>query len=175
MGGKHNRKTRAVKVAKRQKRIKRIKLGDVIEIPLSANRLAYAQFVYNNREPPGFGNLVRVLPGIFDRRPESFGEVVQQRERFVAYFPAQAAVRLGIVAIVAHEEIPGRFHSLPLFRACNQNFKTGEKTWYLCDGKPTKLGKLPQKYYDLPIEEIVSFDVLVERIGSGWSPRDEVY
>jgi hypothetical protein len=174
MGDRQVHRTGAVNLKKSRRNFKRIILGDLIEIPLSQGRLAYAQFVYNNREPPGFGHVVRVLPGIFDRRPENLGRLVQQSERFVTYFPAQAAVRLGMVTNVANEEIPERCRTLPLFRACNRNFKTGEKTWYLCDGKDTRLGKLPQKYYDLPIERLVSFDTLVEQIESGWSPRDEV-
>jgi hypothetical protein len=154
---------------------KRLVLGDVIEIPLSRRRFAYALFVYYYREPPGWGHLIRVLPGVFAKRPDSFAELVIQPELFSTFFMAAPAVNDGDVTIVANEEIPEQCRELPLFKACNRKFETGVKTWFLWDGKETKMiGRLPPEYYDLPMRILMSSKGLVDRIKSGWRPRDEV-
>jgi hypothetical protein len=102
-------------------------------------------------------------------------ELVNESERFYTFFPAGAAVSRGMVKIVSNEDIPEGSRKLPLFKACNRNFKTGKKTWFIWDGKNDReVGELSAEQYDLPLCQIISFDVLVERIDSGWSPRDEV-
>src|SRR6266568_3845004 len=104
--------------AKKTKRtFKRLMLGDVLEIPLSDGRFAYAQYVYYYRLPPVWGHLIRVLPGIFKSRPEDLGDLVLQLERFCAFFPAGAAVSRGMVKIVSQEVIPEGSRKLPLFKA----------------------------------------------------------
>lgn len=104
---------------KTSRTFKRLMLGDVIEIPLSRKRLAYAQYTHYHRDPPVFGHLIRVLPKIFRKRPDSFADLVQQQERFYTFFPAGPAVHRGWVTIVAHEEIPERCRPFPLFKHTN--------------------------------------------------------
>src|ERR1043165_2358877 len=160
---------------KTQRNYKRLVLGDVIEIPLSNEHFAYAQYVYNHREPPVWGQLIRVLPGLFKSRPETFRDLVLKPHRFCTFFIAGAALKRGMIKIVSHEEIPEDCQELPLFKAYNENFQTGKKTWFLWDGKRDRqVGELSPEYYDLSLKEIRGFDVLVEATDSGWSPRDEV-
>jgi hypothetical protein len=145
---------------------KRLMLGDVFEIP---------QYVNYHRNPPVWGHVIRVLPGVFRKRPEDFQELVRQPERFYAFFPAGPAVSRGYVRVVAHEEIPERCRNFPLFKATNAVGPASTKNWFLWDGeKEVKVDELLPEHYDLPLKEIIPFDVLVERIESGWSPRDEV-
>ena len=47
---------------------KRPRIGDVFEIE-TPKGLAYAQFTYNYKEPPVYGVLIRVLPGLYESRP----------------------------------------------------------------------------------------------------------
>lgn len=161
---------------KTSRTFKRLMLGDVIEIPLSRKSLAYAQYTHYHRDPPVFGHLIRVLPGIFRKRPESFADLVQQQERFYTFFPAGPAVHRGWVTIVAHEEIPERCRAFPVFKSTNALGPTRDTNWFIWDGKShaVKVDKLTSDQFDLPIKEIIPLDVLVERIESGWSPRDEV-
>jgi hypothetical protein len=159
----------------RGRKHKRLVLGDVIEIPLSKRRFAYAQFVFYYRDPPGWGHLVRVLPGVFTKRPESFADLVKEQELFSTFFMAAPAVNNGDVTIVGNEEIPERCRQLPLFKDYNENYETGIKTWFLWDGKETRMiGRLPTEYYDLPDRILMSLKGLVDRIKAGWRPRDEV-
>ena len=65
--------------------------------------------------------------------------------------------------------------ALRFSRKVQTDYKTGKKTWFLWDGKTSRMvGKLPPEHYDLPLKEIVSFGTLVKRTEEGWSPRDEV-
>jgi len=56
----------------------RPKLGDIIEIPLPDKRLAYVHYVKEHREPPGYGSLLRILPGLFDERPADMTALAAQ-------------------------------------------------------------------------------------------------
>lgn len=159
---------------KRARNFKRLILGDVLEIPLSKHRFAYAQFIYYYKDPPVWGSLIRVLPGVFSRRPDSFSKLVQEQERFVAFFPAGVAVKSDYIQIVANEEIPALCRELPLFKCYNQNLETGRRTWWLWDGrKESFVGRLSREQIDLPLCELISMDTLIERIKTGWAPRDE--
>lgn len=66
---------------------RRPKIGDVIEIP-TPRGLAYAQYTHKH---PMYGALLRVLRGIYTKRPADFSEVVKQEEHFKAFFPLKAA------------------------------------------------------------------------------------
>src|SRR6476660_4180124 len=123
-------------MAKRQRSYERLVLGDVIEIPVPGDRFAYAQFTHNYRDPPVWGPLIRVLPGVFDSPLEDLQEHVQQVERFYVFFPVGSAVRQGLVRILANAQIPTRCRKFPLFKVCNRNLGTGRPTrWFLWDGK----------------------------------------
>jgi len=158
------------------KQRKRPKLGDVVEVPIPGRGNAYVQYVNHHREPPKLGHLIRVLPGIFEARPDpdSLRKLVTKKERFFAFFPLGAACHQGHTTIVANEPIPLWARDWPLFKAYNENFNTGERTWWLWDGNESKeIGDLPKRYYDLPLEEVIDLKVLEDRIASGWTPRDE--
>jgi hypothetical protein len=151
---------------------KKIKIGDVIEIPTKFGN-AYAQFAHYHKEPPRFGALLRVIPGYFDERPKSLGEIVAQKESFWAFFPLQAAVNRNIFSIVANEPVPPHAQRFPFFRAGNRNPRTGRvDKWWLWDGvKAWKLDKLNDEQLDLPIKAIWNDTLLISRIEQGWTPR----
>ena len=158
----------------RKRKFTRIVLGDVVEIKVRCG-LAYAQYVNYHRQRPVLGELVRVLPGIYKCRPKDFGNLVAGKERFYAFYPVGPAVTRHLVRIVAHQAIPERCRKFPVFKDCNENYETGDKTWYLWDGKKEwRLGRMSAKVRDYPIAEVISHGVLVERIETGWSPADEV-
>jgi hypothetical protein len=149
------------------------RLGDVIEIPTPGG-LAYLQYTHDHQR---YGALVRILPGLFETRPGEISTLVQQRERFVVFFPLRAAVRQGIVEIVSSEPIPEPSVPFPLFRARGA-IKPGTNRvlwWALWDGQAYhRLGELSPEQRDLPIVGIWNDTLLAERIASGWSPKDDV-
>jgi hypothetical protein len=153
----------------------RPKLGDVFEVALSKEDFGYIQYVYNYRKPPVWGPLIRILPGLYASRPENISDLVAQSERFWTFYPLATLLRQGLVTKVSNEAIPERCQTFPLFKACNRNFQTGQKTWFLWDGdKEWKVDPLSPEYYDLSLCQIIGHELLVERIETNWSPRDEV-
>jgi hypothetical protein len=155
---------------------KRLTLGDIIEIPLSKSRVAYAQYVFNHREEPVWGHFIRVFPGIFSKRPTNFAELSAAEPQFCAFYPAGTAVSRGLIRIVDHADIPKQFRRLPLFKSANTNFHTGKKSWWLWDGeKEWRVGELSPEHYDLPVLQLITHDVLVERIKKRWRHRDEIH
>jgi hypothetical protein len=157
--------------------LKRPVLGDVVEIPLTKG-FAYAQYIFNFKEPPRWGALIRVLTGTFDSRPKDLAKLVAQPERFVVFFPLGAAVNRSIVHIVARFDVPERFQQLPLFKVAGPIVQyTGEvKNWWLWDGtKEWREDPLAVEHYDLPSKCIVTDVTLIEWIESSWHPRDEVF
>ena len=120
-------------------------LGDVIEIPLPSGQRAFAQYTFNYRDPPHWGALIRVLPGLFMRTPPDVGELVAGPERFYVFFPLGAAVRQKLVQIIDNYSIPDRCRGLPLFKAYNEDYHTGIRTWWLWDGKRSKRSPVEAK------------------------------
>jgi hypothetical protein len=153
----------------------RPRLGDVIELAIAGKGLAYVQYVNNHREPPVFGPLVRVLPGVYKQRPASLADLTAGPESYFVFIPIGVAAQRGYVRIVGHEAIPAHARDWPLFKAYNENIETGKKTWFLWDGKKSRLvGDLPKDFCDCSMKEVASLKALEDRIATGWMPRDEV-
>lgn len=151
---------------------KRVRIGDVIEIP-TAKGLAYAQLSHNVKR---WGSLLRILPGFHPARPEDFSSLVGQEERFVVFFPLQAAVNRNIFEVVGNEEIPQRARPLPLFRAPGFIDREGRvHNWWLREeGKPDRnLGKLDDETRKLPMLEVWNDTLLIQRIEEGWAPATD--
>jgi hypothetical protein len=154
---------------------KRPRIGDVVEVRVPGKGFAYLQYVNFHRDPPGYGYLVRVLPGIFKRRPDSVAELAAAAELWFAFTTLGSACHRGEARIVGNESIPEHARSWPIFKAYNDCFGTGEKTWFIWDGvRSWRVGKLPKKYYDGSMEQVVTLDIVTDRIATGWMPRDEV-
>lgn len=153
---------------------KSIRIGDVIEI-VTSKGLAYAQYTHEHSSPPGYGSLIRVLPGFYDERPRDFSELVKAKHRFVKFFPLRAAVREGIVTILANEPVPPEAKEFPIFRAGVADPKTGKvKAWWFWDGeKSWKVGRITKKQRKMPIRGLVNDTKLVELIESGWTPEND--
>lgn len=150
---------------------KRPRLGDVIEIG-TPEGFAYAQY---SHKTPSYGPLIRVLPGLFASRPSAFGELVEQPERFLVFFPLGPACNRGMVQVVAEEPIPPAAQAFPLFRRGLADREGQVKQWFLWDGdRDSPIEELTPDLLKLPIHlGIWNASLLVERIASGWIPSDE--
>ena len=154
---------------------KRPRLGDVVEIPVPRKGYAYAQYINYHREPPGYGEMLRVLPGMFKKRPETVMSLVDEKELYFFFFPLGVACHRGYTTIIGNAPIPKRLETWPTLRACNENFETGEKTWYLWDGKKSRcIGSLRPEHHDLSLKETWNLTELERRLAKGWMPRDEI-
>jgi len=145
------------------KKIK-VKIGDLFEICTSKG-FAYAQYSHHNAL---CGALIRVLPGLFDQRPDHLRSIVTKNHLFVVFFPVQEAVDKHLVEIVGNYPIPVEAQQFPLFRAGAINVLTGTvKTWWLWDGdKEWKVERMSPEEMRLPLREIVNDTLLIEKIES---------
>lgn len=151
------------------------RIGDIIEVALPNKKRAYIQYVNYHRDPPVYGPLIRVLPGLFDDRPNDMAVLARQPEKYVAFFPVGAAVARGYLEIVGTAPVPAHLsNKWPLFKAFNESVTTGIRTWWLWDGKKSeRITKLSPEHADLPMKEVINLAVLEDRLMSNWTPRDE--
>ena len=78
------------------------RIGDVVEIA-TPKGFAYAQFTHHI---PRKGELVRILPGLYETRPANLAALVQQRERYVTFSMLRAILRDNEATVVAGREVP---------------------------------------------------------------------
>lgn len=64
-------------------------IGDIVEIR-TPRGLAYAQYTH---EPPQFGSLIRVLPGLYESRPSDPARLAREQHLWVTF--------LGIIPLTA--------------------------------------------------------------------------
>ena len=147
-------------------------IGDIVEIP-TPKGLAYAQYTHFDQRD---GQLIRVLPGLFQQRPDSFTQIVEAEERFYVFFALNAAVRQGIVRIVGREPVPPRAERFPLMRMRGIPYPSGGHSgWWLRDEhREWPVGNLTQEQRRLSIAQVPSYPVLAEMIAEGWQPSDDV-
>ena len=145
----------------------RPQIGDVIEVPTPVG-LAYAHYTHKHDNPPRYGALIRVLPGVHGLRPTDFSSMVLQEPQFITFFALAAACSEKIVSVVANETIPPSATSFPVFRASVRT-PQGYGPWWLWDGASERMvGKLEPQMKFLPIRGVVNDTLLVERIVQGW-------
>ena len=151
----------------------RPRFGDVIEIE-TAKGLAYALYTHRHTDPPRWGAVLRVIPGIFESRPEDFTGLVELEPQFITFFPLGAACNRHLVRIVASVDIPERAKGFPTFRSRSlPGVRSGSQPYYFWDGKRKwKQDKLLPGQEDLPIEQIVNDTMLKTKIEKGWRHRD---
>ena len=158
---------------------KRPRIGDVIEIP-TPKGLAYAHYTHKHDEPPRYGALIRVLPGIFPKRPADFVALVLQPPVFSTFFPLGAACNRKIFSVVAAEDIPRHTRDLPTFRNCSwYRDRDGQlhvsSCHWLWDGhRQWRVESLSaEQLREYPPRTIPNDILLIERIISGWKHQDD--
>ena len=159
------------------KMVRRIKIGDVVEVPTSKG-LAYAQVTHIHREKhSSYGPLLRIVPGFFTKRPERFEELLRKQPGAVMFCALQAAIKTGICEIVGNVPVPEGAKSFPLFRASNDDpgADTPKNWWFWNGDRTSPVGKITSEQRRMPLREIVDGVLLRERIEAGWSPATDPY
>jgi hypothetical protein len=156
---------------KRPEERKRPQIGDVVEIE-TPRGFGYAQYTHNHRDPPQYGQLLRVLPGLYPQRRSDFADLVVQEERFWVFFPLGPALNRGIFRIVANEAVPEAKRCFPIFGSLS-----GDGTvWWMWDGKREWKARSPSQRTPRAIQETWNDTLLVERIAdAAWTPGEEDY
>jgi len=150
---------------------RRCKIGDVIEIPTRIG-LAYAQYSCRHSN---YGYLLRVLQTTYQSRPDHLADMVREKEKFVAFFPLQAAINREIFHVIANFPVPSEASGCPIFRTGMPDPQTRKvEIWWLWDGeKSWKVGELTSAQRKLPLRGIWNDTLLIERIETGWLPEND--
>jgi hypothetical protein len=150
---------------------KRPQIGDVIEIETPMG-LGYAQYTHEHREPPRFGSLLRVLPGVFAARPSDFEPLLVQEDRFSMFFPLGAALNRGIFRIVANEAIPETKRAFPTFGKLSAD----GQVWWMWDGSREWKARSEHQRTPRALRAIWNDTLLIERIAEqDWTPTEDDY
>lgn len=151
--------------------MKRVKLGDIIEIPTHRG-FGYAQ--YTNRHPT-YGELIRVFAGLHATASLRASAIVSEDVQFVCFFPLQAALRQGLVRVVCNVGIPQHLAEFPVFRTGLPDPHTGKvDLWWLWDGeREWQVERLSAKERGYPPRGIWNDTLLAERIDCQWKAEDD--
>ncbi len=152
---------------------KRVKIGDIIEIPTSKG-FSYAQYTHQHNR---MGGLIRILMGFFKEPPhlKTLEHIVKQPHRFSTFFPTKAAISKGIFKIVGNFHIPKFAKEFPIFKntASLPNDNIENINWWLWDGKKEwKVGLLSENDQKKYPEKIIYNDTgLVCAIETGMNGK----
>jgi hypothetical protein len=149
----------------------RVKVGDLFMI-VTPKGFGYFQCVERD---PKYGHLIRILPGVFLRRPDDLEEFARQKERFFIFFPLGAAAHRGIVERVANYPVPegsSRPRRMKLKFTIGPGFPT---RWKILEaGRKDRLADtLTEDERGLSNLAIVNDTMLAEMIAQGWTPSSE--
>jgi hypothetical protein len=122
-----------------------------------------------------YGDLIRVLPGVYKDRPE-LSALTGRPHLWVTFFPAKAAASRGIVRVVGTYPIEPGSAAFPLFRIGGlpdpKTHAIGR--WSKWDGAATRpIERMRNEEWALPPLETINDTLLIERILSDWRPEHE--
>ena len=148
-----------------------LKIGDIFEIR-TPKGLAYMQYTLKDA---AMGHLIRILPGIFKDRPDSFKNIALSKELYFIFFPLAAAVNRKIVSFVANEEIPSWARKKPIMKREGGITREGKVlNWFINEGeRQIIVDSLTEEQKKYSPEAIWNDTMLIERICKGWLPKDE--
>lgn len=150
---------------------KRLRIGSVLEIPLSDGRKAYGQYVFKDER---MGPLVQIFDLVADRElpiDELLAQLSDARPLFRPVITGLfAAVQAGVWKIVGQMPV-GKFVYPEFISAMHENYEQLGH-WFLWNGtRSIKLGRtLPPKYKDLEFLVVWSPHDIAKRIETGYNP-----
>lgn len=159
----------------------KITIGDIFEIRTPTG-LAYVQYTHLH---PHLGKLVRVLPGLYSRRPKSLKQLAEGPELYFVFFTLDVAAKQGTAIHVEHADVPERLRAFPLMRKRGGVDHSGTTlNWYIGSGDRmstpadlqavTNVITLTPEQRSLSIQELWPPNVMIEMLSSGWMPdRDD--
>lgn len=151
---------------KRQK--KRLKPGDVLQIQLE-NSYSYIQFVGKHAD---YGDVIRVLSRRYPI-PCHDPAAIANDTGYLAFYPAQAALRHDLVLIVGTVALPDGVDIPTVLRRRGNIDRHGKVlTWIIeRDGIDTVREVLSDEERALPIASIWNHEMLLWRISENWRPE----
>jgi hypothetical protein len=153
------------------------RIGDIAEIKTAAG-LAYVQYTHDNVD---MGQLVRVLPGLFDARPPDFRELARQKELYFVFYTLNHALSNRQAEVVSHQPVPEWANPYPLMRHGGFSKNRDTQTWKVLDASTSltvdalsrmrKLHDLTAEQKRLSIYLLRPHPVMLRDLARGWTPE----
>jgi hypothetical protein len=152
---------------------KKVRFGDIAEVRTPRGR-GYLQYTSKH---PRYSDMVRVLPGLFDKRPSpaELAALVTQ-EGYFTFYLVSLAVRQGLAEIVGHFEIPVGLEAPSAWLRAGFTTREGKvMAWVLVEGsKETVLKReLTPEEKRLSLAEMWNHEFLMHRLAEQWRPEHE--
>jgi len=112
---------------------RRLQVGEIVEITTPQGR-AYAHYVLRHKSKPAWGDLVRVLPGLYQTRPSNLVELTYEPSTLVRFFPVTRAAKDKVVQVVGFAEPTKGQEKMPTFRQLQLLCDDRRPRWNLWDG-----------------------------------------
>lgn len=157
---------------------KGLKIGDIAEIA-TASGLAYVQYTHDTRD---FGELVRVLPGLYPTRPSDLAELAKQKEAYFIFYTLKYALRAKQVEVVANQPVPNWAKAVPLMRHAAGRGADGRISgWRLVPAlteltvpflqQTPVLRELTSEQLKLSVHQLWPHPVMIKELARGWTPE----
>jgi len=159
---------------------KKARIGDIAEMVTPAG-LAYLQYSHDD-DGCGMGQLVRVLPGLHDIRPDDFAELARQKELYFVFYTLEYALRAGQTQIVSNQPVPEWAVPVPLMRQPGLRNADGiVANWRIIPAtasftvelmrKTPPIWELSPELQRMSIRMLVSHPAMVKDVAQGWTPE----
>lgn len=156
---------------------RKLKVGDVAEIR-TPQGLAYVQYTHDGM---GDGEIVRVLPGLYNSRP-NLESLVSQHELYFIFYTLRYAIREKQSEVVCNLPVPEWARSEPLMRHAAGSSAEGNVTgWRIVPAlnaltidflkRTPVIRELTPEQKRLSIHLIRPHPVMVKELARGWTPE----
>lgn len=145
-----------------------LKIGDVFEIVTPKGK-AYIQYVFKNET---LGELIRVLQGVYEQRPQNLEEIVNKSEQYFIHFPVKVANKQRIIELSGNFELPPNLEIPKKFRTLRKDKDGNIIGWQIIDydsWQRETVNKLSGQQQELSPWGTWNDTLLIERITQGWT------
>lgn len=143
----------------------KIQLGDIFEIKTPKGS-AYLHFIA--KDTMGI-EVVRVLSDLYQKRPESFDELIKKKERYIISFPLKSANNKNIVEKVGHISSDG--YHYPQFMRTPHNIRGEFLGWHIVNTSTLirkLVSKLSTEQKKLSPWGVWNDTLLIDRLANNW-------
>jgi len=157
---------------------KRARIGDIVEISTPAG-LGYVQYTYDAGTN---GELVRVLPGLYENRPSDFAALAREKEVYFIFYIMNYALSTGQAEVVSNQPVPEWAKAPPTMRHAAAFGEFGRVArWRIVSAAsqltPQELihtpllAELTPEQKKLSLREIWPHAAMVRELARGWTPE----
>jgi hypothetical protein len=148
----------------------KLNVGDIFEIKTAKGK-SFFQYVYSNTN---VGELIRILPGLYQDNTPDLKEIVKSNELFYVHFPLKAAVKQKIVNFIGNYDIPKDFEIPKYMRSKKVDQKGNFICWQIINYETwvrESVIELSNDQKKLSPWGVWNDTLLAERLSEKWTPE----